>query len=360
MKALILAGGKGTRLRPLTHTTNKHLLPLAGEPLLFRVIDQIRKSGANEIIINLNEGDTTVPNAVGAAGFDDVKISYIEQKEPNGIMYPLFLAREQLGNSPFIFHAGDNVLLDELSNHVEVFKKKKESTAHLLLTKVDDPSRFGVAVVDSKGHLVSTVEKPKTFVSNLAVTAIYFYRSGVFDALDHLKPTDPQGKGKPEYFPPPLHQWLVDNGHTVSTEEITGHWKDTGTPLDFLIASKLLMEIKKEFPREGETVNCDFHGRIQVGKNSVVRNCRITGDVVVGENCHVYGCELGHNVTIGDGSVVENTKMDNTIIMRHAHINSSVRPIHNAIIGDFAQLHTTAKEPMSLMLGDHSIVNLNQ
>lgn len=210
MKALILAGGRGTRLRPITNTINKHLIPIAGRPMIFRVLDDVADCGIKEVIINLNKGDKEVPAAVGDGSAWGVKIDYIEQEEPNGMMYPILMAEELLGNEPFLLIAGDNILSGGIKKYYDEFLAS-DATAHLLVTRVKNWENFGVAVVENN-QVVKTVEKPKEFVSDLAVTAIYFYRPPIFEAMKNVEPVVKGNSGIAEYYPPPAHQWLIDQG----------------------------------------------------------------------------------------------------------------------------------------------------
>ena len=252
MKALILAGGRGTRLRPLTHTKNKHALPIGNRPMIERIIRDAIDLGIKDIIININKGDKEIPELLGNGKRfgKNIKIQYIEQPEPNGMMYPIKLAEKLIGDDEFLFSAGDNILAGGLKQHYEDFKKKK-SDAHVLVVRRSDYQNFGVAVV--KGDkVVKTVEKPKEFVSDLVLTAIYFFTPVVFKAFDYVKPIDPKGTGKPEYYPPVVNNWLIENGYKMTTSEVTGWWKDTGAPEDLILQTdsylrekylKLMMEI---------------------------------------------------------------------------------------------------------------------
>src|SRR5260221_1312623 len=192
MKALILAGGRGTRLRPLTHTTNKHLLPIGNEPMIYRVIKDVIDAGISDIIINLNAGDKSIPEAINKINWD-AKITYIEQKDPNGMMYPILLAEDLLKGEDFVLHAGDNILAGGLTKHIKTLNKLK-CDALVLVTKQLETKSFSVYQVKGT-RAYNVVEKPQEFMGNLAGTAIYFYHGdAIFKAMKAIKPIDPTGK----------------------------------------------------------------------------------------------------------------------------------------------------------------------
>ncbi|MCA9381826.1 NTP transferase domain-containing protein, partial [Candidatus Dojkabacteria bacterium] len=224
MKALILAGGRGTRLRPLTHTMNKHLLPIGNRPMIFRVIEDAIELGINDLIININKGDTELPRIILSYNKKNWKknFQFIEQPEPNGMMYPIKLAEKLIGNEEFFFSAGDNILLGGLKKHYDDYKKNK-ADAHILVVKRKDYRQFGVAVIKN-GQLVNTVEKPKKYISDLVLTAIYFFKPVVFGAFENIKPIDPNNTGKPEYYPPTVNNWVIKQGYKFTASEVTGWW----------------------------------------------------------------------------------------------------------------------------------------
>jgi glucose-1-phosphate thymidylyltransferase len=358
MKALILAGGRGTRLRPLTHTQNKHLLPVGNEPMIYRVLRDVIGAGIHEIIININAGDTSIPEAIGKNKWD-ATISYIEQDEPNGMMYPIVLAQDLIGDDKFILHAGDNVLSGGLKKYVEEFEKNG-SDAHLLVTKVEHPERFGVAVV-SENRLVKTVEKPKEFVSDLAVTGIYMYNSCVFKAMKEVKPIDPENKGKAEFFPPPVHQWLVDNGYAVTVTEVTGWWKDTGKPEDLLLANRLVLEREASNENLGTVdAQSSITGSVRIGKNSVVKNSKLTGPISIGEDVEISDAIVGPNTSIGEKTKIIRGNIENSIIMPCVSIINVTTPLSGCILGCNATVTEKEKDQTgsALFVGDDSTLFL--
>ncbi len=358
MKALILAGGRGTRLRPLTHTKNKHLLPIGNTPMILRVIQDAIDLGIKEIIININKNDQEIPSVLGNGEKYGVKFHYIQQPEPNGMMYPIKLAQEIIGNENFLFSAGDNILAGGLKKHFYDFKTKN-SDAHVLVVKRDDYQQFGVAVV-KEGQIIKTIEKPKKFISNLVLTAIYFFTPKVFKAFDHIKPIDPKGDGKFEYYPPPVINWLVQNNYKFTASEITGWWKDTGRPMDLILANEFVLNKKDNFEKKGKVKNSNLNGKIEIKSNSQITNSQIIGPVSIGKNVQIHNSFIGKATSIGDNTIIENANIANSIILGNNIIKNVKTNIRNSLIGWNAQIQEQHENPKesSLFIGDDSIIKL--
>ncbi len=360
MKALILAGGRGTRLRPITHTLNKHLIPLAGKPMLTHVIENVIKIGIHDIIINLNAGDQEIPKLFGDGQQYGCQIQYIEQKTPNGMMYPILLARSLLSNDPFVLIAGDNVLSGGLERYYDEFINNG-SSAHLLVTRVKDPSRFGVAVVHN-GRLIKTIEKPKEFVSDLAVTGIYFYRTPIFQAMENAQPEVRGQSTIAEYYPPPAHQWLVDHGFTVTVSEVTGWWKDTGHPSDILEGNQLLMrDLKEENHATKSDDSALIQGVVNIGSGTqILGKTLLRGPLCIGKNCVIANSYIGPFTSVSDNVTITDTEIENSIILDYSNIHSSKRII-DSIIGSYATITdrgNTLPQGHKLIIGDHGRVEL--
>lgn len=360
MKALILAGGRGTRLRPLTHTKNKHMLPIGNRPMIERIILDAIDLGIKDIIININKGDKEMPELLGDGSRFGCKLQYIEQPEPNGMMYPIKLAQELIGDEDFLFSAGDNILAGGLKKHYEDFKKKK-SDAHVLVVKRPDYQNFGVAVME-KGKIVKTVEKPKEFVSDLVLSAIYFFTPVVFKAFDHVKPIDPKGTGKPEYYPPVVNNWLIDNGYTMTASEVTGWWKDTGAPEDIILANRLVLERECDGIQEGEVLDSLVDGNVSIGKGSVAKNCTLRGPISIAENVTLENCYVGPFTSIGSDSVLKNVEIENSILMGNCNIHDLDRRLDSCLIGWNAEVTSKDTHPKAdtLFIGDDSKVQISR
>jgi glucose-1-phosphate thymidylyltransferase len=358
MKALILAGGRGTRLRPLTHTSNKHLLPVANQPMIMRIILDAIDIGARDIIININKGDTELPSALGDGSDLGVTFHYIEQEKPNGMMYPIKLAQDIIGDEEFLFSAGDNILAGGLQKHYKDFKKKG-SDAHVLVVKRPDYHQFGVAVMEGD-KVIDTVEKPKEFVSDLVLTAIYFFTPEVFRAFDKIKPIDPKGTGEPEYFPPTVINWMVKEGMYFSTSEVTGWWKDTGKPNDLLGANAFALEKKVDFQQKGNVENSTLEGNIEHCSGTVIENSVIRGPVAIGKNCMISNCYIGPYTSIADNCELVNTQIENSILMKEVTIHKPSWRIDSSIVGRGSEIENIDRLPtaVSVIIGDNSVVTM--
>jgi glucose-1-phosphate thymidylyltransferase len=362
MKALILAGGRGTRLRPLTHTKNKHMLPIGNRPMIERIIDDAIELGIKDIIININKGDKIMPELLGDGKRfgKGIKIHYIEQPEPNGMMYPIKLAEKLIGDDDFLFSAGDNILTGGLKEHYKDFKKKK-SDAHVLVVRRPDYQNFGVAVMEDD-KVVKTVEKPKEYVSDLVLSAIYFFTPAVFESFDHIKPIDPKKSGKPEYYPPVVNNWLIDNGYTMTASEVTGWWKDTGAPEDIILANRLILEkecLKKD---NGKVVDSKIEGNVEIKKGTKIKNSVIRGPVSIAENCILENAYIGPFTSIGEGSTVRNAQIENSILMGNCNIHDLETILDSSLIGWNAEVTEKNGYPKAdtLYIGDDSLVQLSK
>ncbi len=362
MKALILAGGRGTRLRPLTHTKNKHALPIGNRPMIERIIRDAIDLDIKDIIININKGDKEIPELLGDGSKfgKNIKIHYIEQPEPNGMMYPIKLAQKLIGDDDFLFSAGDNILTGGLKQHYKDFKKKK-SDAHVLVVKRPDYQNFGVAVM--KGDkIVKTVEKPQEYVSDLVLSAIYFFTPAVFKAFKYAKPIDPKGTGKPEYYPPVINNWLIENGYTFTASEVTGWWKDTGAPEDILLANRLILEKEVLTIEDGDITDSQIEGNVEIKKGAKVTNSVLRGPISIAEDVVVENAYIGPFTSIGAGSIVKNVEIENSILMGNCNVHDIDRRLDSCLIGWDAEVTSKNGHPKadSMYIGDNSIVQLSK
>ncbi|MFA6754422.1 MAG: glucose-1-phosphate thymidylyltransferase [Candidatus Dojkabacteria bacterium] len=362
MKALILAGGRGTRLRPLTHTKNKHMLPIGNKPMIERIILDAIDLGIKDIIININKGDKEMPELLGDGKRfgKNITIQYIEQPEPNGMMYPIKLAEKLIGKEDFLFSAGDNILTGGLKEHYKDFKKKG-SDAHVLVVRRPDYQNFGVAVMEGD-KIIKTVEKPQEYVSDLVLSAIYFFTPAVFKAFDHIKPIDPKKSGKPEYYPPVVNNWLIDNGYTMTASEVTGWWKDTGAPEDIILANRLILEKECLNKDEGKVVDSKIEGNVEIMKGSKIKNSVIRGPVSIAKNCTLENAYIGPFTSIGEGSTVRNAQIENSILMGNCNIHDLETIIDSSLIGWNAEVTQKNGYPKAdtLYIGDDSVVQLSK
>lgn len=308
MKGLVLVAGKGTRLRPLTHTGPKHLIPLAGRPMMQYAIEQLVDAGVKEIGIVVGYMRDMIMDYFGDGSKFGAKFEYIVQEKPLGIAHAIKIAREYVGDEPFVVYLGDNIFREGIRKYVKEFDQG-DYDAMILLTYVEDPRRFGVAEIRD-GKIVRLVEKPKEPPSNYALVGIYFFRESVFEAIEHLKPS-----WRGEYEITEAIQWLIDNGYKVHHDIIQGWWKDTGKPEDllealYLILDEMRSEIKGNVDPEARVI-----GRVHIGEGTVIEGGTvIRGPVYIGRNCRI-----GPNTFIGPYTAIEDS-----VIIRGGEISSSL------------------------------------
>jgi glucose-1-phosphate thymidylyltransferase len=357
MKGLIAAGGRATRLRPLTATINKHLIPLAGKAMILHAIGKLVDAGVTDIAINVNPGETEIQKLVGDGGAFGAHITYIEQAGgPKGVANVIAAARDFLGDEPFVFYLGDNVILGDIRRFVEAFEKGGHN-ALLALAKVRDPQRFGVPVFDGD-RIVRVDEKPAEPESDFAVTGIYFYDSSVHEAVASVTPS-----ARGEFEISDVHTWLIEHGRSVGHAEITGWWKDTGKPEDLLEGNALLLD---EMTREAATNQGELgpevrvHGRVRIGPGTRVTGTSvIRGPVSIGANCVIEDTYVGPSTSIGDGVTLRGTEIEHSIVMDGAEI-SCRRRVSDALVGARSRVLSAQGSPGGhrLIIGDNSLVEL--
>lgn len=353
MKALITSGGRGTRLRPITHTQNKHLIPIANKPILHYAIEAVIEAGIKEIAIVINADNTDVPEAIGDGSRWGVNIQYIPQEAPLGLAHVVKISQDFIGEEPFIFYLGDNMVVGGVKRFVERFESDR-CNCHLTLSKVKDPSRFGVPEIRGN-RIVSIEEKPKKPKSDFAVAGIYLYDHTIFEAVNAIQPS---ARGELEISD--AHQYLLDHGYKVTFSEITGWWKDTGKPNDLLEANRLILENLKD-ASEGE-VNADSHvaGNVILQKGAKVRNSHIRGPVIIGENTVIEDSYIGPYTAIYHNTRVLNSEIEFSIVMDHCRIENVGLRIESSILGSYVDIIKAQGKPRThrFMLGNQSLVEL--
>jgi len=358
MKALITAGGRATRLRPITWTINKHLIPLANKPMLVNALEKIAEAGITEVAININVGDRELPEAIGDGSKWGLKIKYIEQKGGAlGLAHIIKNAAEWIGKDDLLFYLGDNIILGSIKPFVEKFKSGGYNCM-LALSKVKDPQRFGVPVIED-GQIVRVEEKPSEPKSDFAVTGIYVYDNHILEAVSSIEPSV-----RGEYEISDAHTWLIEHGNKVGYQEITGWWKDTGKPEDLLEGNQLLLNEMKieDFTIESEIPEgIQVQGRVKIGKNCEISGkVLIRGPVIIGDNCAIKNSYVGPYTCLGNEVEVYNTEIEHSIVFDYADLNCSKR-IVDSLIGKNASItsvHETLPQGHKLIIGDNTIVEL--
>jgi glucose-1-phosphate thymidylyltransferase len=361
MKALIAAGGHATRFRPITWSINKHLLPLAGKPMIFYPIENVVEAGVKEIAININPGDKEIQEVIGDGSRWGVKITYIEQQGgPRGIAHAVYNARDWLGeDEPFIFHLGDNIFRAGIKNIIERFNKENLNCA-LVLSRAQNLTELGVAAFDADGKLVKVIEKPQNPPSDLAVTGVYVYDKNFFEAFRHIQPS-----ARGEYEISDIHTWFLENGLKVGYDIVDGWWKDPGRPAQLLEGNILAMNTlpQESYIIEGEVDKAaQIHGLVRVEKDAKIGpNVLIRGPVVIGKGAEINNAFIGPFTTIGDGCVIDGAEIEHSVILDKATVKGVGR-IDSSLIGRNVTVTTHACSlPTSghrIFVGDNSWVEL--
>jgi len=357
MKGVILHGGRGTRLRPLTHTGPKQLIPVANKPISQYVLEDLIEAGINEIVIILgNTYPEKVKQQYGDGSSFNAKISYIHQGEPKGIAHAIGLCEQHMQNEPFVVYLGDNLIKGGIKNFTETFRTSNYD-AMVLLCEVEGPQRFGVAKLDEKGKLTGLVEKPKQPPSKYALTGIYFFKPAIFKMIKKLKPS---WRGELEITE--AIQILLDSGHNIGYEIVKGWWKDTGAPEDILEANRLVLDELKPQTKGIIKANNSIQGRVSVGENTVIKQgALIRGPAIIGENSTIESdvyigpyTSIGNEVTIKRGEIENSIIMDNCLIDVNKKITDSLIAPHSKIISS----NSIKPRGRRFVLGERSHVEL--
>lgn len=350
MKAIILSGGKGTRLRPLTYTGAKQLVPVANKPILWYGIEDIVAAGITDIgIIISPETGGEVQSKTGNGDRFGANITYILQEEPAGLAHAVKIAQPFLGDSPFVMYLGDNLVQSDLTLFIEDFKTK-QLDALTLLCEVPNPTAFGVAKIDEQGKVLALVEKPKVPPSNLALVGIYLFAPSVHGAIANIQPS---ARGELEITD--AIQYLIDQQQKVEARRIQGWWLDTGKKDDLLEANRVILDTCLQSAVEGEVDDASqIIGRVSIGKQSKIINSTIRGPVIIGENCHIENCFIGPYSSIADDVSLVETDLEHSVLLQGASITGIHQRIVDSLIGQRAQLKEAPQRPKALrfMIGD--------
>ena len=355
MKGIILHGGHGTRLRPLTHTGPKQLLPIANKPMSQYCIESLREAGITDIAIIIGGlGAKKVEETYGQGEKLDVNLTYIIQDSPKGIAHAINLCKDFVGNEKFVVFLGDNIIQKSISKFAGSFQKSSFD-ASILLCEVDNPSRFGIADVKN-GKIIKIMEKPKVPPTNLAVTGIYFLTQKIFNIIERLKPS-----GRNELEITDALQMLLEENHNISYEMITDYWKDTGTPEDIIHANSEILKNLQPYNFGIIENGASVTGKLIVGEGTIIKNdCRITGPVIIGKNCIIEpNTIIGPNTSIGDNSTLSGCDVENSIIMSQCKIESKTK-IRRSIISAKSQISQNKRNDKEqiFLLGEGTKITL--
>lgn len=324
---MILHGGHGTRLRPLTHTGPKQLLPIANKPMSQYCIESLREAGVTDIAVIIGgTGANKVQEYYGSGEKFGVKLTYIQQDYPRGIAHAIRLCKEFIGNRKFLVFLGDNILKRNISDYAKDFQQS-DAKASILLCKVTNPTQFGIADVKD-GIIKKIMEKPENPPSNLAVTGIYFLTPVVFDIIDRLKPSE---RGELEITD--ALQMLLEEGHKITYHMVTDYWKDTGTPQDIVHANEVILKDMEPYFYGKKEEGASISGKVMIGENTTIKSgARIVGPLILGKNCVIgSGAYIGPNTSIGDDSNIAKCNIEDSIIMAGCTIDCDIK-IRRSII----------------------------
>lgn len=355
MRALILCGGKGTRLRPLTNNTAKQLLPVANRPILFYGLDQIRQAGITDIGIVISpETGKYIKEAVGDGSRWDASISYILQSEPAGIAHAVKVAQDFLADSPFLMFLGDNLIEGDIGKFVQEFNDYSP-TALVLLKEVADPCLFGVAELNGSGKVINLVEKPKKPKSNLAIVGVYFFTTKIHQAISQIKPSR---RGELEITD--AIQWLLDEGEVIRSHILDGWWLDTGKIDDLLEANRVILNEFTKRDINGQTDSkSHIIGRVEIRKGAVIENSGIRGPVSIAEGCQVKNCSIGPFTSIGKGTIIEDSSVERSVILENSRVYQ-IEHLEDSFIGKGVEIKKTDGrfKAIKLFVGDDARLEL--
>ena len=354
MKALILSGGKGTRLRPITHTSAKQLVPVANKPILFYGIESIAECGIKDIGVIVGETHLEIKSAVGDGSKWGVKITYIHQDAPLGLAHAVKISQSFLGEEPFVMYLGDNLIKDGIQPLVKDFVSEKPD-AQILLARVPNPNQFGVAELEPGGKRVKRLEeKPAHPRSDLALVGVYMFSAVIFEAVNAIKPSK---RGELEITD--AIQYLIDKGYNVKPHIIDGWWKDTGKLEDMLEANRIILGTKKPLNLGSVDSSSRIEGVVEIAKGAEIISSHIRGPVVIGENTKIINSYIGPYTSIYYDALVENSEIEHTIILEKSRVRD-IRRLEDSLIGQNVEITRTQKKPHAyrIMVGDSSKVEV--
>jgi glucose-1-phosphate thymidylyltransferase len=354
VKALVLAGGSGTRLRPITHTSAKQLVPVANKPVLFYGLEAIRDAGITQVGIVVGDTEPAIRAAVDSGHAFGLEVTYIRQSAPLGLAHAVLVAREFLGDDDFVMYLGDNFIVGGITSLVEEFRTSRPD-AHVMLTSVADPREFGVAELDSDGQLIGLEEKPQQPKSDLALVGVYMFTPAVHEAVAGLVPS---GRGELEITE--AIQWLLLNGRKVTSTIISGYWKDTGNVADMLEVNRVVLEGAESAVAGVVDTASELIGRVIIEAGAKVTGSRILGPTIIGAGSEVTGSYIGPFTSVGPGCVIDDSEIEYSIVLAGASIRG-VRRIEASLIGHYVEVTPAPRvcQAHRLVLGDHSKVQIS-
>jgi glucose-1-phosphate thymidylyltransferase len=354
VKGLILSGGKGTRLRPLTYTSAKQLVPVANKPVLFYGIEAIADAGIRDIGIVVGDTHAEIRAAVGDGSRWGITITYIEQDAPRGLAHAVKISRDFIGDDPFVMYLGDNLLDKGITHFVEEFSRERPA-AQILLTKVPDPQMFGVAQLGADGQVIRLVEKPKEWISDLALVGVYMFGPQVFDAVNLIKPSF-----RNELEITDAIQTLIDQGLTVRPHIVEGWWKDTGKLEDMLEANRLILDTFECRIEGSVDAESRIEGKVVIEPGAVVERSTIRGPAIIGQGAKIVHAYVGPFTSIMSGVEIHDTEIEHSIVLEGSSLRNLANRVTDSLIGRNVRIYREPVKPSAyrFMLGDNSEVGI--
>ncbi len=331
MKAIIPTGGRGTRMRPLTFSSNKHFIPVANKPLIFYPVETVAAAGIKEILITYNpESLDEAKSYLGDGSRWGVKLTYVLQESPKGLANIFQVCEEALKGESFVMHLGDNIFTSGIKQLVDHFESEKPD-ALVPMVHHKENTRLGVPYFDDAGRLVKYVEKPKDPPHDFAIPGLYFFSSKVFDCFKGADAIKPSERGELEISAP--FQWMIDHNLRVDVLEYNGVWLDPGKFDDWISANQYLLDHNLEEKTESEAIDTQIENRVSIGKDCNIKASHIRGPVVIGDNVTITGSYIGPYSAIADGCVITDSHVENSVLMKNVKVKSVNRSIDTSLIG---------------------------
>ncbi len=345
MKGVILVAGLGKRLRPLTFTTPKPLIPVAREPVLLRAVEILKDAGIKEQILVVNPtNEVKFREFLGDGSKLGIEVRYAVQEKPLGLAHALRSARDLLENEDFVMYLGDNIILEDISEFIE---NLIDHDAVIALKRVDDPRRFGVAVVEGD-EIVHLVEKPEKPPSDLAIVGLYAFKSSIFKAIDSIEPS-----WRGEYEITDAIAKLVEWGKKVKAYKIRGWWKDIGKLEDLLEANSHLLKLKEKWILHGNIIRTEIDGMVEVGESSEVQGSKLIGPVTIGDGVMIRDSMIGPNVSIGNGCIIEGSSIRDSILMNGIEVRGT--SLEKSVLGNGVKIENM-RNTVNAFIGDLSML----
>jgi len=353
MKGLILSGGRGTRLRPLTYTRAKQLVPVANKPVLFYGVEAIVAAGIKEIGVVVGDTREEIQAALGDGSRFGAKVTYIDQDAPRGLAHAVLISESFLRGEPFVMYLGDNLIADGISGLVDEYRRIG-CNSQILLAKVPNPEQFGVAELDGQ-RVFRLTEKPKEPKSDLALVGVYMFDDTIWEAVKAIRPS-----GRQELEITDAIQWLIDHGKSVHAHLVSGWWKDTGKIEDMLEANRIILDTFSANGVVGFDPDCHVEGKVVLEKGARLVRSTVRGPAIIGEGSEIRDAFVGPYTAIGPNCFVERCEIENSIVLEGSKLERIPGRIADSLIGTNVRIHPGAERPRvhRFLIGDNSEIGI--